>query len=434
MSTLKDVLDDAAADAVEGMRVDMVEAAARGDRRRSRQRFWGTTLMLTAAAALLALVVVPALAVTTVRPATGPTEGVPATWYRPPVGTPSVRYWPMAAAALLLRDMSDDGYYVVSAGGKRYARVPLGAQGQLPALSDDGRLLGWLSVDANGAGRLQVLRLADGKEASTAIPTTTFRPVSLRWNSGSFEVTGYGVAAGAGGSADPASERELSCWLAGVLQKPDRLVLPAMLNPATGCGGVPLQAASTAKPSADTLGPYSQVFSPDGRNAFLFGNVGAEPELVVSGPGGNTLVGAHRLSLPTDDANGQPTSPTLLAWSGAGLVTGTWPYSHPTLAGRLTLVDPDTLRQRVLARPGPGAGWTVPVAVVPAAVGDGTAVAAPAPSYPFWRPAEVAATTRGVLDDLPLLAVFLVVVPVLLLGAGIGLTVRSTRRAARARP
>ncbi|MFI7586292.1 hypothetical protein ACIB24_04390 [Spongisporangium articulatum] len=391
----------------------------------SRRRVTGLVLVLLGVAGLLASVALPALAQRAVRPPPGPRTGVPARWYAPTGSVPSVRDWRMTNAVLLLGDL--DGHrYVVSPGGKRYARVPVDSDSDLAALSDDGRLVAWISSAGGGASRLHLLRLADGRQTSTWIQADGFRAVALRWDTGSFQVSGWRTVPRDDDSPDGQPTRDISCWLAPVVSTPQRFTSAGTQRSVNDCGGTPVQVA--AFEGGDPEGRFDAVHpAGGGQEADLWLNDEWTLFVSPSFDSGVVLPRAGTTTLAAWPPGATILTARLLAWADAGILLRTVSVGEDPDArsGALLLVDPSTLRQGVLAR---GADDLMPLAVAPGAVGYGTAVSADPPSYPFWRPARIAELTRQVRAGHPVVEFAAFAVPVLLLGTGIALLGSRGRR------
>jgi hypothetical protein len=186
--SVRALLDDVAAEATAGLRIDLAAAHRQAVDQRSRARRRATAAMASAVAvaALVALVAVllpgPAFWARPVTPAapSGEQVGLPAHWYYAPPWTPPVTRHPMPAASMVLAAPLQTswkgalylGPVLVSADGRQYASLPwTGGSGNV-ALAADGRDVAWTTA-AGGPGRAGVvhrIRLADGHEWSATLP------------------------------------------------------------------------------------------------------------------------------------------------------------------------------------------------------------------------------------------------------------------------
>ncbi len=182
------LLDDVAAEATAGLRIDLAAAVQQAADQRSRARRRATAAMASAVAvaALVALIAVllpgPAFWARSVTPAapSGERVGLPSHWYYAPPWTPPVTRHPMPAASMVLaaplqtswKGALSLGPVLVSADGRQYASLPWTAGSGNVALAADGRNVAWTTT-AGGSDRNSVvhrIRLADGHEWSAALP------------------------------------------------------------------------------------------------------------------------------------------------------------------------------------------------------------------------------------------------------------------------
>lgn len=392
-TALKELFDDAASDAVAGLRIDVGEVVARSRRRRVRLRSVGSVLLAAAAAAAVALALPLVLSPPTMPATRQDRVGLPDRWYFTPSFAPPVTRAHMTAASMMLAGEGGDPV-LVSADASTYARLPWGPDDAMAALSSDGTRIAW---SRQGADRstIHILRLSDGHEVEGALPAGSGRVSQLVWAGGQvFAVTGGLVARIDGGSG--AVSRLCTCSpgglgtdRAGVLVQatgggiPDLADVPSLspidVFPAPGAPGWSRSAASAASPAWGYVSSPLFAVAPDGRRsaAVEWANAKDGWELVVSTE--TRKLSAFRLTTPA----GQIVDVEILAWSDAGILVR---QDRLTDAGRgsvLMLLDPDSGTGRVVSsRYESVAG--VPMAVAPGLVGDGSPITAAAPHYPTW--------------------------------------------------
>src|SRR5690349_6130996 len=188
--SVKTLLDDAAAEATVGLRVDLAAAKRRSDERRARIRRRRTAVMTSAAAVAAVVTLIAILLPGSVfraispDPAT-PTEapiGLPDRVYLSPPWTPPVTRHPMAAASMVLGNYlltGDRGVslapVLVSADGKHYASLPWSRHSSMVALSASGRDVAWMT-QSDGEGRrpehstVHRIHLSDGRQRDVEFP------------------------------------------------------------------------------------------------------------------------------------------------------------------------------------------------------------------------------------------------------------------------
>jgi hypothetical protein len=196
--TIRALLDEAAAEATVGLRIDLVEAHRRASARRRvvRRREVVVAASAVAVAAVIALIAV-LLPVGGGRAAppvpADPAEhrlGLPEHWYHAPAWVPPVTRHPMAAASMVLVTPQRPGWgrasmpgpVLVSADGRQYAGLPGWTTWDRDvALSADGRNVAWVTRrdDRGGPDPAVVhrIRLRDGRRSDVPLPK---RVVSLR--------------------------------------------------------------------------------------------------------------------------------------------------------------------------------------------------------------------------------------------------------------
>jgi hypothetical protein len=187
--SVKTLLDDAAAEATIGLRIDLAAAKRQADEHRARARRRRTAAMTSAAAvaAVVALMaaLLPSGAFRADSPApAAPTDaptGLPDRVYSSPPWTPPVTRHPMSSASMLLGtylamdDQQGIAPVLVSADGKHYASLPWSRYGSLVALSATGRDVAWVTQaddQGNGPERTVVHRihLSDGHQRDVEFP------------------------------------------------------------------------------------------------------------------------------------------------------------------------------------------------------------------------------------------------------------------------
>jgi hypothetical protein len=187
--SVKALLDDAAAEATVGLRIDLAAAKRQADEHRARVR-WRRTAAMASAAAIAAVVTMIAILLpggvfraTSSAPAT-PTEapiGLPDRVYYSPPWTPPVTRHPMFAASMVLGTYLRApgqlglGPVLVSADGRQYASLPWRRYDSAVALSAPGRDVAWATQAddrGNGPERAVVHRihLSDGRQRDVELP------------------------------------------------------------------------------------------------------------------------------------------------------------------------------------------------------------------------------------------------------------------------
>ncbi|HST82574.1 MAG TPA: hypothetical protein VLL08_12640, partial [Kineosporiaceae bacterium] len=157
--SVKALLDDAAAEATVGLRIDLAAAKRQADEHRARVRWRRTAAMASAAAiaavvAMIAILLPGSLFRATSSDPAAPTDapiGLPDRVYYSPPWTPPVTRHPMYAASMVLGTyLAVDGVeglapVLVSADGKQYASLPWSRYGSTVALSTTGQDVAWLT-------------------------------------------------------------------------------------------------------------------------------------------------------------------------------------------------------------------------------------------------------------------------------------------------
>jgi hypothetical protein len=379
--SVKALLDDAAAEATVGLRIDLAAAKRQADEHRARVR-WRRTAAMASAAAIAAVVVMIAILLpggvfraTSADPAT-PSEvpiGLPDRVYYSPPWTPPVTRHPMSAASMVLGAYLavDEGVFLapllVSADGTRYARLPWSRYDSMVALSATGRDVAWLSQaddQGNGPDRSVVHRihLADGQQRDTELPPGE-KLHRLLWERdrllavGEKSSTGanlaYVVAAGSGG-------------------------LTPVAPPAAALEEVPLSSNDgMIDPDPDLIISPFVVREPGSkRTADLIHVAGSPPTVAILVTGGT----ATDKRLPITGAD-PITDAQVLGWADGGIVVRVHSrdttYGHRSIS--LRIFNPETGTSRIVTRGGQARAF--PLAVATDVVAAGKTVRAAEPQF-----------------------------------------------------
>ncbi|MFI7586299.1 hypothetical protein ACIB24_04425 [Spongisporangium articulatum] len=374
---LRDLLDDLSAEVVQDVPIDLDDVYVRvAGHRRDRWRTVGRNLLVAAAVLLLAAPLVTSLLPVTAVPATGEGRtGLPDSWFDVPRGLPNVRHEPMTAASMVLgagptvtRDYPVNGYFLVSADGRRYAQLPWkGGANEDLALSPDGRQVAWLDMDDSDHPRLRTWRLAEGRRTSVELPAGAGHQVV--WGDGGIYVVqdqavSFVTAAGQ-------VRRLCTCHVTALARSGDgRVFQPAAEGGYLDIEGMPWVPMTSWDRAAYGSVSTPLTASPDGtRSAFADSVQPAEGEQISGGSGygyeiligrrnarGKAVTQAMPVPGGTDVAYA-----TAMAWSDRGVLVRV-----TTLAGdengptTLYELNPDTGVWREL---GTGPRQVVPVAV-----------------------------------------------------------------------
>jgi hypothetical protein len=198
--SVKGVLDDAAAQATAGLRIDLKSAQRQADehqalvRRRGRAAL-GSAVAVAAVALLAVLLPGGVFRASSQGPATGDTGpvGLPDHWYYAPPWTPPVTRQPMAAASMVLAVSQGVGAptdlapVLVSADGTQYASVPWEKGDSMLALASNGQYVGWVTQPAGDARKhrgsvIHRIRLRDGRQTDAQLPAGV-QVAQIRWDS-----------------------------------------------------------------------------------------------------------------------------------------------------------------------------------------------------------------------------------------------------------
>lgn len=189
--SVQDLLDDAAARAVDGLSVDPRAVVAAAEARRRTVVARRAVLVAASVAALLvvALSLLPAVQRAAPQPAERPAGpgGVPRTLSVPPPWTPSVTEQPISRAVYLAAtgDAADGSVvpaspdpgrpWLVGADGGQYRLLPVPVDGgaSTVALSPSGRLVVWAAQGRYGsASRVSVVDVTTGRQRDVDLPGT----------------------------------------------------------------------------------------------------------------------------------------------------------------------------------------------------------------------------------------------------------------------
>jgi hypothetical protein len=198
--SVKGVLDDAAAQATAGLRIDLKSAQRQADehqalvRRRGRAALGSAVAVAAVVALLTVLLPGGVFRASSQGPATGDTGpvGLPDHWYYAPPWTPPVTRHPMAAASMVLAVSQGVGAatamapVLVSADGTQYASVPWGKGDSMLALASNGQYVGWVTQPGGDASKqrrsvIHRIRLRDGRQTNAQLPAGV-QVAQLRWD------------------------------------------------------------------------------------------------------------------------------------------------------------------------------------------------------------------------------------------------------------
>jgi hypothetical protein len=377
--SIKVLLDDAAAQATAGLRIDLEQAGRLARLRRSKARRRASALMASAAAvaAVVALIAVlvpgsfpQAAPVTPASAPVGPI-GLPSTWFYTPPWTPPVTRHPMFAASMALgpaqsspwKGAGTSGPVLVSSDGTQYASLPWSDRDDLLALSADGRNVAWVT-QGGGHNRPVVhrIQLSDGRRRNVLLGKGV-QVQQLLWDGDALAVVGSGqrpegnwVLAADSNTPRRVPEKANVDASAQPTWEPNGESTPTVVVPIRGPGSAGLRTASVIR-QPPTLGERSM----------------AAPSFWLRISGGEKDA-EQRIPIVSDDL---VVSAQALAWAGPrvvvvrvqteNVVTTHWNVSLRTF-------DLDAGTSRVVSRRGSNRNY--PVAVAGAVVAQGTSVAA----------------------------------------------------------
>ena len=393
--SVKMMLDDAAAEATAGLRIDLVTAQRQATERRTllRRRAWTATAAAVAVAAVAALIAVllPGAVFRAVTPdpaaPAGKPIGLPDHWYYAPPWTPPVTRHPMAAASMMLAvpvqqrwsSWRYDGPILVSADGTDYASVPWGRYDTLAALSPSGRDVSWVTqTDSATSGPafpvIHRIRLADGQQQDAELPKGA-RVERLRWDGDKLII---GAPAGAATKGWSMAAGATEAWP--LPELPAAFAEPNMLGHADP-GDDP------EHPGGDAIVSTFQVNDPEGRRDV---ETVTGPEVLDPG----TAAERPSIHLSVSAGGGEPardipitasdpvTDVHILGWAEAGIIVRIHSrepkYGNQGVTLRIFPADGSpsrTVSQRV-------ATLDYPVAVAMDVVGNGTVVPGNPPQFP----------------------------------------------------
>jgi hypothetical protein len=398
--SVKTLLDDAAAQATGGLRIDLGRAQQDAVRRRARARH-RASLTMGSAVTVAALIGLIAVLMPTgpfhqprVVPATSPAPtGLPDHWYYAPPWTPPVTRHPMAAASMVLDTplfSKGDGPVLVSADAKQYVSLPWSAGDSLVALSTDGRDVAWVSQrTAAGKGPkrpiLHWIRLRDGQEHDVKLDQYQHVNQVLWVRENLYVVT-----------SDPASSQRV--WvlnpgpgqLSLMTQIPSRVQL-ALTDPTYVGSNV----ETAQSEDLDRIVSPATVLDPTGHWSAVVvgttpGSTGTAGKFSLQTGSGSGA--SWRWSLIPITGDDPIVDARVLGWADAGVVVrvesrdrhlgnlGIALRIFPTRAGAGPSESPLTGKSTVVSRR--TATLAYPVAVAPAVVAQGQTVAAAAPKFP----------------------------------------------------
>jgi hypothetical protein len=389
--SVKALLDDAAAAATAGLRIDLAAAKRRSDERRAAVRRRATAAMVAgvAVAAIVALITVllPGAVFRAVPPA-APTDrptGLPDRWYYAPPWTPPVTRHPMAAASMVLasplqvswRGRIQDGPVLVSADGTQYASLPWGRWDSMVSLAPSGRDVGWISQSDGrpGAPKRSVvhrIRLSDGRQRDATLPAGV-RVDRLLWQGDRLFVSPVGVATGKspGWVLTPGSD-----LLHPVAEVPALMRQPVRVGHGDKWG-------DPNHPGGDAIALLFATQDPDDQRT-------VDVIRKASGPAGSaevpstftvTVTGSAARAVEIPIVGADPiTDVQVLGWAEGGIVLRV--HSENRLANEsvsLRLANPDGSTTRIVSRQ--RATRIYPVAVATEVVGAGTIVPGAPPEF-----------------------------------------------------
>jgi hypothetical protein len=382
------MLDDAAAEATAGLRIDLPGAQRQADERRILVRRRASAAMAAAVAVAAVVTLIAVLvpgglsrAVTPVPSApSGAPTGLPDHWYYAPPWTPPVTRHPMAAASMVLAaplavsaQSQLDGPVLVSADGTGYASLPWDRGDGLVALAASGADVAWVSQsDGSGSGPdravVHRIHLADGRRRDVELPAGV-QVYRLLWAAARLYVIGE----------NPTS-RVAASW---VLAPGSDALVRATELPLGGGDRVPR--TRTATSSGDLIVSPGPVRDPSGtRTAEAVAQGQTSAEALV---GRKTFVlrlqsgSAPAVEVPITGSD-STTDARVLGWAAGGIVVRMHGQDDEHLNNRtvsLRLYTPDGSLYRVISRK--WATLSYPVAVATDVVATGKTVPGVQPAF-----------------------------------------------------
>jgi hypothetical protein len=388
--SVKALLDDVAAEAIAGLRIDLAAAQRQADRQRSRLRQRASAAMAcaVAVAAVVTLIAVlmpggvfraetPPAAVISGQP-----TGLPDHWYYAPPWTPPVTRHPMAAASMVLAVGLQSGWtawpgpapvpgagpVLVSADGTSYASLPWRRGDSLVALAPSGRDVAWVSQAPEGApgegpkrAVVHRIRLSDGGQQNAELPAG-LRVERLLWDGDRLVAVLPGAKSGFE-------------WTAGSKVLTATSDLPAAVDD----GQSLLDGADSPFFEGDRIVSQAEVRDPSGtRTADVVQSVRAGKVSF-----GLLIAGGAAADLQIPITGGDPiTHARVLGWADGGIVVRIRSQGQVTSATTLRLYSPDGSTMKIVSRR--SGTWEYPIAVAPEVVGGGVTVPGVVPSFPRW--------------------------------------------------
>jgi hypothetical protein len=379
--SVKMMLDDAAAEATVGLRIDVAAAQRRADENRARARHRATTAMAGAVALAAVVTLITVLLPGGMFRAVAPAQrspapiGLPDRWHYSPPWTPPVTRHPMPAASMVLAvplqsgwsQWRGDGPVLVSADGTSYASLPWSRWDGLLALAASGRDVAWVTQPSpSGAGpdRTTVHRvhLADGSRRDAELPAEV-RAAKVFWEGDQlFVVTTDGVWAwepSPDGDRLRRSDAPPAIALEPVPVNPDYpdtgdlIVSPQRVRDPSGTRVAALVADPKQSTAADSEDRVLELLITGG-----------------SGPARVPITGTDPIS-----------SAQVVGWADGGIVVRVRSLDEESgnYGVSLRLYDPDDLSFRIVSRR--ASTFVIPVAVAADVVGAGTTVRGVKPTF-----------------------------------------------------
>jgi hypothetical protein len=393
--SVKMILDDAAAEATAGLRIDLVAVRRQADQRRSLVRRRASAAMAAAIAVAAVAALVAVLLPSTVFRASNPepaaptdaSTGLPDRWYYAPPWTPPVTRHPMAAASMMLAmplqqgwsSWRHDGPVLVSADGTEYASVPWGRWDGLAALSPSGRDIGWVTqTDSATSGPefpvIHRIRLADGRQRDAELPKGA-RVERLLWDGDKLII---GAPAGAATKGWSMAAGATEAW-----PVPE---LPAAFAEPRALGHV-YEGDDPEHPGGDAIASTFQVHDPEGQRVVetITGRDTLDPGTAAERPSIDLSVSAGG-GEPAREIRVTASDPVMdaqvLGWAEAGIVVRIHSrepkYGNQGVSLRIFPADgsPSRIASKRVAT------LDYPVAVAVGVVGSGNVVVGDPPDFP----------------------------------------------------
>ncbi len=385
--TMKTLLDDAAAHAMEDRASELPLVLARAGQDRDRRRL---TRRRSAVAALAAAAVIALIAVLLPgslpagqegMPASEPdplpaVTGVPARWYYAPPWTPPVTRHPMTAAVMVLsaplqsgpiwHRHAAPGPVLVSADAKDYATLPdWGAGDGGVTLSRDGRRVAWWSTGSRARPRTVIhqLTLSTGDQVDAVLADV--EPRTMRWINDSLYLTGDRL------KADSANLRRIE---SGVTWSVSGSVVTRHQPPPAPSSGVPQVTEDFTAP-----GPVADA---SGLRWAAAGQANGSWSLQLTSSQnkiGPILTRAPLMRITSDEPIMMV---KVLGWGAAGIVVQVNSTRSPgeSIHRSIRIIAPDTGKSTTVSRSYQNS-TVIPVAVASDLITSSTPIAAPVPAF-----------------------------------------------------